>query len=138
MCMRLEGLWEVSLVEIQYPYTFFIENDDSNKLELVYNLPSVDDKKIHTKSINIKIGSDINALISVVNEAILNETKEDNFFRYDVNIMRVYVKPNKERIIADGNKLVIKCMTEGRLACLATWRGYCEGKICFPCIHWSS
>lgn len=130
--MSLNGEWVVALTEIQYPYSFFNVQNGQNEIKIKEMLvtkkviefistnkvtPEVMAKKFKPTWISCKIEpgyyTSAEKLLNAVNAAILEKTKNVNFFELDTASQKVKAVP---AVIAEGNRLILGVKLSERLA----------------------
>ena len=126
--MYLDGLWEVALTEIQYPYTFSNVEEDQTEI----NLQTIDitdefiewwsntedrttppfEKKWSTHYITPGYYSDIKDIVAEINDTIAVETTQPMFFAYNERAHRVKSENN---VIEVSRKWIHTCKLSPRL-----------------------
>lgn len=129
----LNGDWNVALAEIHYPYSFFNVQEGQNKIKIkklivtekfierVKQAKKITPKELekdfkqHSVTCMIKPGfyASIKMLISAVNDAILEATKNGNFFLFNADSQRVLAAPS---VVKEGNMLIMSILLSERLS----------------------
>lgn len=128
--MYLDGLWEVALTEIQYPYTFSNVESDQTEIKLLTTEITADfiewwehtedrlaeppfESKRSTHFITPGYYSEIKDIVDEINDTIAIETTQPMFFAYNERAHRVKCENN---IIEVGRKWIQTCELSPRLA----------------------
>lgn len=123
----LEGEWEVGLIEIQYPFTFFTVEEGRNEIEIEYITATkeytnkreqmyLEGKTVlyekHPNSIRQKLSilegfyKAIDDVVDSINSVIAEKTGQNKFFNYILKSNRVRAT---NEVINEGEKVIISC-----------------------------
>lgn len=127
--MYLTGDWEVSLTEIQYPYTF--TNVEPGQIEIMLETVEITQEFFDwyrrsdaeetpefpstwsTHSIVPGFYTDIKDIVAAINETVYAHTQQKEFFSYNDKAHRVGCSNNTVKI---GDKWIKACMLSNQLA----------------------
>lgn len=131
--INLDGDWEVALTEIHYPYTFFSIHEGENNIEIekcvitkqyidafIKNKSVVKENKLKPP-VKFKLTSgfysEIKDIICALNDLILKQVGQPNFFRYDNKSHRVSARNQKLELLSEQETyLVATCKLSNNLA----------------------
>lgn len=88
--ITLNGKWEVALVEIHYPFTFFNITDNNNTIYIKYH----NDDDSYVEKLDTGYYDDINDLIKIINSKLKNHLNDKDLVSFDKVTKRVIIDNN--------------------------------------------